>query len=222
VAGQENEFIYTIPVPPAPKGHQLEMAAVIARVFGVEPDLAHWRPQITLSDAEHAHADKRWRAVESRSASAAPRRLLVNVSAAIAKRRWPIERYIDVVRQIRLRHPDLAVAVIGAPDERETVRVVAEAANAMPVDTPRVRDAFALVAHADAVFTPDTSITHAAVAFDIPVALFILTASDAYVPWRTRHRLVWVHERTFANLPSEPVIQAVDDLLQGTELRARV
>jgi ADP-heptose:LPS heptosyltransferase len=221
VAGQENEFIYTIPVTPAPKGHQLEMAAVIARVFGVEPDLDHWRPQIALSADERSAAEGQWRAIESSAGSPVPRRLLVNISAAIAKRRWPAERYIAVVRETRRRHPDVAIAVIGAPDEREIVRAVADAVNATAVDTPRVRDAFALVAAADAVFTPDTSITHAAVAFEVPVALFILTSSDAYVPWRTTHRLVWVRERSFADLRAEPVIEAVDDLLRASGRRLR-
>jgi ADP-heptose:LPS heptosyltransferase len=221
VAGQENEFIYTIPVQPAPPGHQLEMAAVIAPVFGVAPDLERWRPQIVLTDDERNRANERWSEIESHTGTARRRRLLMNVSAAIAKRRWPSERYVAVGREIRRRHPDLAIGVIGAPAEHEIVRTVAEAASATAVETPHVRDAFALVEAADAVFTPDTSITHAAVAFDIPVAVFILTSSDAYVPWRTEHRLVWVRERSFADRPAEPVIDALDDLLRGVEPRVR-
>ncbi|HSJ65966.1 MAG TPA: glycosyltransferase family 9 protein [Gemmatimonadaceae bacterium] len=221
VAGQENEFIYTIPVAPAPRGHQLEMAAVIARVFGVEPDLERWRPEIALTNDEKARADEAWRGVEARAAVATPRRLLVNASAAIAKRQWPRERYIAVVRDVARRHPDLAIGVIGAPREWEVVRAIAEAVGASALETPGVRDAFALVAGADAIFTPDTSITHAAVAFRVPVAVFILTSSAAYVPWRVPHRLVWVHERTFADLPAEPVIEAVDDLLRNAAPRRR-
>ena len=221
VAGQENEFIYTVPVRPEAASHQLEMASVIARVFGVEPDLDRWRPSIVLTQAERERGESRWRDVESRSGTPRPRRLLMNVSAAIAKRRWPSERYIAVAQEIRRRHEDLAIAVIGAPGQQDIVRAVAAAAGASALDTPGVRDAFAVVAGADAVFTPDTSITHAAVAFEIPVAVFILTSSAAYVPWRVPHRLVWVHERTFADLPAEPVIQAVNDLLASVERRAR-
>ena len=219
VGGQENEFIYTIPVPPATPGHQLEMASVIARVFGVEPDLDRWRPTIVLTRAEREWGAARWRDVEAQNEVANPRRLLMNVSAAIAKRRWPSERYIAVAQEIRRRHPDLAIGVIGAPGEQHVVRAVADSAGATALETPNVRDAFSLVAGADAVFTPDTSITHAAVAFEIPVALFILTSSAAYVPWRVPHRLVWVHERTFADLCAEPVIEAVDDLLRIVQRR---
>lgn len=221
VAGQENEFIYTVPVPPSPPAHQLEMASVIARVFGVEPNLDRWRPAIALTEQERKWGEGRWREIEERSGSAEPRRLLMNVSAAIAKRRWPIERYIAVAREIRRRHADLAIGVIGAPGEQDVVRAVAQSAAATPLETASVRHAFAVVAGADAVFTPDTSITHAAVAFEIPVAVFILTASAAYVPWRVPHRLVWVHERTFADLPSEPVIEALDDLLSTVTRRPR-
>lgn len=221
VAGQENEFIYTVPVPPSGEGHQLEMASVIARVFGVEPDFDRWRPTIALSAAERDEGERRWREVEATTGKAAPRRLLMNVSAAIAKRRWPSERYIAVAREIRKRHADLAIGVIGAPGEREVVRAIAESVGATALDTPSVREAFSLVAAADAVLTPDTSITHAAVAFEIPVTVFILTSSSAYVPWRVPHRLVWVHERTFADLPAAPVIEAVDDLLRGVVRRPR-
>ena len=221
VAGQENEFIYTIPVPPAPAGHQLEMAAVIARVFGVEPDLEDWRPSIALSTAELEGGERRWRQIEGASSIAKPRRLLMNVSAAIAKRRWPSERYIAVANAVRARHPDIVISVIGAPGEWNTVREIASACGATAVDTPAVRDAFAMVAAADAVFTPDTSITHAAVAFQVPVALFILTSSAAYVPWRVPHRLVWVKERSFADLEAAPVIDAVDSLLRMVERPAR-
>ncbi|MGI8842651.1 MAG: glycosyltransferase family 9 protein [Gemmatimonadaceae bacterium] len=221
VAGQENEFIYTIPVAPAPAGHQLEMAAVIARVFGVEPDLDNWRPSIALSAGELEGGERRWREVERASSIDTPRRLLMNLSAAIAKRRWPGERYVAVANAVRARHPDIAIVVIGAPAERSVVREIAAACGATPVDTPMVRDAFAMVAAADAVFTPDTSITHAAVAFEVPVALFILTSSAAYVPWRVPHRVVWVKERSFADLGAEPVIQAVDSLLREAPRRSR-
>lgn len=221
VAGQENEFIYTIPVAPAPPGHQIEMAAVIARVFGVEPDLNDWRPSIALSMAELEGGEGRWQQIEHASSITKPRRLLMNVSAAIAKRRWPSERYVAVAKAVRARHPDIVIAVIGAPGEWNTVREIASACGATAVDTGTVRDAFALVAAADAVFTPDTSITHAAVAFQIPVALFILTSSAAYVPWRVPHRLVWVKERSFADLEAAPVIDAVDSLLRDAKRRQR-
>jgi ADP-heptose:LPS heptosyltransferase len=221
VAGQENEFVYTIPVPPAVAGHQLEMAAVIARVFGIEPDFDRWRPAIALTSGERAWGADRWLEIEARATVGQPRRLLVNVSAAIAKRQWPSERYVAVVREIVRRHPDLAIGMIGAPREGDTVRAIAAATGATAVETPRVRDAFALVAGADAVFTPDTSITHAAVAFEVPVALFILTSSAAYVPWRIPHRLVWVQERTFADLPWEPVVDALDELLRTVASRSR-
>lgn len=221
VAGQENEFIYNVPVTPAPPGHQLEMASVIARVFGVEPDLDDWRPHIELTDAEREWGEARWREIESRTAIADSRRLLMNVSAAIAKRRWPVDRYVQVGREIRTRHPDLAIAVIGAPREQGIARGIAEEIGGMMVETPRVRDAFGLVAAADAVFTPDTSITHAAVAFEKPVAVFILASSAAYTPWRVPHRLVWVQERTFADLAAEPVIEALHELLAEVPCRTR-
>lgn len=219
VGGQENEFIYTIPVPPGPPGHQLEMASVLARVFDVEPDWERWRPQVELTDAERGAAEERWQRVERESGLAGPRRLLVNLSATHAARRWPDERFVETIRTVRQRHRDLAVGVIGSPAERGSVDTVGRLAGVTPVHTPSVRDAIALVSLADMVFTPDTSITHAATAFEVPVVVMLRAIAAPYLPWRVPYRAIWGEAAAFSDLPVERLVGALDELLAETAAR---
>lgn len=216
VAGQENDYIYTIAVPPGPPGHTIETSAVVARAFGVEPRWTEWRPSVELSDDERAVAEAAWKRVADESGAQDPRRLLVNVSATHAIRRWPDERFVALLRDARVRHPDLAVAVIGTPAERTRIEAIARDAGASAVQTASVRQAIALVAGADVVLTPDTSITHAATAFEIPVVVILRPSMARFLPWRTPHRAVWVASESFTELPVEPVAEALESLLAET------
>jgi ADP-heptose:LPS heptosyltransferase len=217
VAGQPNEFIYTIAVPPAPAGHQMEMASVVASVFGVTPNMEAWRPRIYLSESELAVAAQLWRGAQrdpALSGRARSRRFLVNISATHAKRRWPDEKFIQAVTEIRARHPDLVTGVIGSPADADSVARVASATGGAALSTPGIRDALALVESADLVLTPDTSITHAASAFQTPVVVILRPAMKHYLPFQVPHRAVWVESDTFESLPVAPVVEAVDSLLR--------
>lgn len=220
VAGQASEFIYTHAEPPGPPGHQVEIASVIARAFGVEPEWDAWRPRVYLTEAERAVAEERWVRVDRESGVAEPRRLLVNLSASHSSRRWPDERFVETIRALRQRHRDLAVGVMGAPAERASVDTVARLAGVTPIQAPSIREAFAVVAAADVVFTPDTSITHAATAFEKPVAVMLRRVLEHFLPWRVSYRAIWVESETFAGLPAERVIGALDDLLAEVPLRS--
>jgi ADP-heptose:LPS heptosyltransferase len=105
-------------------------------------------------------------AAKWRSAGASGgQRVLVNVSAGTAIRQWQTDRYAAAIAHLRLRLPDATVLITGAPGDEDRVSEVASLSGSTPVATPRLMDAFALVATADFVFTPDTSIAHAASAF---------------------------------------------------------
>ena len=81
-------------------------------------------------------------------------------------RLWPDEHYVAVMRaHPRARLGRRRLRVIAAPAEAERGETIARDGGGEFVKTPSIRDAFALVATADFVFTPDTSIAHAASAF---------------------------------------------------------
>jgi ADP-heptose:LPS heptosyltransferase len=82
------------------------------------------------------------------------------------------------------------------------------------VATPRLREAIALVATADFVFTPDTSIVHAASAFRRPaVAIYARGKKSDWSLYGTVGRSIEHTEPDLSGLPLEPVLAAVDEVL---------
>jgi len=141
----------------------IELGA-LAAAFGVDPKSVDWRPELYVSPQKLEEAAARWRSTGSPHG----RRVLVNVSAGTAIRQWQIEKYAAVIAHIRARWPDAVVMITGAPDDQARVNDVARLSASTPAPTPKLIDVFALVATADFVFTPDTSIAHAASAFQVP------------------------------------------------------
>jgi len=213
VSGLGNEAYFTVPVPPPAPGadHIVEHLAALAAAFGVDPQSADFRPRIYLSSAERAQAAAVWR---THGGAQAGRRLLVNVSAAIPRRRWPDDRFASVIRHLVSKKPRLATIVIGAPNEVDRVVEIAGAAGVAAVRTPTIRDALALVATADFVLTPDTSIGHAAAAFAKPaVVLYPQGNATRWGLYRAPGYEISSPETALSSLPVEPVLDALDRLL---------
>jgi ADP-heptose:LPS heptosyltransferase len=199
--------------------HYIEGSKRLAVPFGVNPESVDWQPEIFLSDEERAQAEEHWREA---SALATPpdgtrygttRRLLVNLSASEPKRRWPDGKFVATLRGVRARAPHMPIIVIGLPSEWESVSKVASAVHALPVLTPQLRDAFALVGTSDLVFTPDTSISHAASAFRKPSLVLLKREHKPYAPWNTPGEIIAWHEDQIHQLPHERVSEALDRLL---------
>jgi ADP-heptose:LPS heptosyltransferase len=171
ISGRGNDAAINVSVPPA-GGMQympVELGA-LAAAFGVNPKAIDWRPELQVSPAKLDEAAQRWRSAGAHEplvadASRGKRRVLVNVSAGTAIRQWQLEKYAAVIAHIRKRWPEAAVLITGAPNDQQRVDEVARLSGSTPAPTPRLLDVFALVATADLVFTPDTSIAHVASAF---------------------------------------------------------
>jgi len=69
------------------------------------------------------------------------------------------------MRHIRTKSPSSVIKVIASPAEASRGGSIAQQGHGEFVRTKAIRDAMALVATADFVFTPDTSIAHAVSAF---------------------------------------------------------
>jgi ADP-heptose:LPS heptosyltransferase len=207
IGGRANDFIYTLPVPAAsPNAHQILQSAMTARPFGVSIVETGWRPEIFLSTAEVERAEKEW------SAGKWPR-VLVNIAAGEARRRWPANRLAAAIGAVRRVAPDGSVLVMAPPAEFAEAERIADESGARAV-VPGLRDAMALVESADVVFTPDTSIAHAASAFAKPAVVMMIGGSDIFEPYETPGRFVYSPGPTLESLEAAPVIEALETVLR--------
>ncbi len=154
--GDRKPRIYNVSVPEWNRvDHYIEGSKCLVVPFGVNPATVDWQPEIFLSKDERTWAEERWNEARSLIASSAAessanaKSLLVNLSASEPKRRWPDGKFIATLQAARSRAPNMPMVVIGLPSEWESVQKVANTVRALPVLTPQLRDAFALVGTAD-------------------------------------------------------------------------
>lgn len=212
VGGGNNDLIYNVRVQQYDRSvPYIEGSKALSLPFGVDPNAVDWQPQIFLSPAEREVADAQWKRATSGAYSGT--RLLVNLSASEAKRRWPDERFMEVLSRARRIAPSLPMIVIGLPSEWDSVRRVAESVRARPVETPDLRQALALVGTSGMVFTPDTSISHAASAFRKPAVVLLKREHHPYAPYKIPGENIFWDGNEITTLPVEIVSDAVERLI---------
>ena len=213
VSGRGNDAALTLPVAPDSDAvHIVDQLAVLATPFGVDRQRTSHRPEIYLHERERERATAVWRAASERSG----RRLLVNISVGRAFRRWPDDQFVAVIRHVLAREPRANVVVISVPDDRGRAEAIAADSGARFVPTPTLREAFALVAAADILFTPDTGIAHAASAFQRPaVVMHIGGTAKQWGLYRSPGEELSSRDGSLESLELEPVIAALDRLSAG-------
>jgi len=218
--GDREPRIYNVNVPEWNRvDHYIEGSKHLAVPFGVDPQSVDWQPEIFLSAEERARAEEWWTeardlvAPREGATTGVVKRLLVNLSASEPKRRWPNGKFIVTLQAARVHAPNMPIIVIGLPSEWEGVSEVAAEVNGLAVSTPKLRDAFALVGTSDMVFTPDTSISHAASAFRKPSLVLLKREHKPYGPWNTPGEIIAWKEEEIHQLPHERVSEALDKLL---------
>jgi ADP-heptose:LPS heptosyltransferase len=218
--GDKKPRIYNVAVPEWNRvDHYIEGSKQLAVPFGVNPASVDWQPEIFLSPEERTRADEMWKEAASlvsfgtAEAENGGKRLLVNLSASEPKRRWPDGKFIVTLQSARARFPDMQMIIMGLPSEWASVQRVANAVRALPAATPKLRDAFGLVGTADLVFTPDTSISHAASAFRKPSLVLLKREHRPYAPYNTPGEILAWNEDEIQQLPHERVAKALAKLL---------
>jgi ADP-heptose:LPS heptosyltransferase len=97
--------------------------------------------------------------------------VLVNISAGRAHHYWPDDRFVRVLQSVVSAFRNAEVVVVSSPADRERAEAIAERGGGRLVADEGIRNAMSIVACADIVFTPDTSISHVCSAFDKPVVV---------------------------------------------------
>jgi ADP-heptose:LPS heptosyltransferase len=209
IAGRGNDAAFNVRVPStaSPDAHMVDRLADLARPFGVPLDSRARQPVLQITTEERARADAVW-------GTPAARRVLINVSAGTSERVWGEDKYVAVMQHVRDREPTTRFIIIAAPLERERGERVARAGGGTFVPTPMMRGALALVATADFVLTPDTSIAHAASAFRRPaVAMYVRNKAKPWGLYGSMGRNVEHSEPTLETLPVERVTDAIDEMM---------
>jgi ADP-heptose:LPS heptosyltransferase len=215
IAGRGNDAAYTLPVPPGAGTHMADRIAALAAAFGVRVPVGGARPALALSDDERARAAEAWAAVPGGGP-----RLLLNLSAGAVERRFPAAWWAAVLAEAGARPPAVRLLVMGAPPDRPAAEAVAAEAGGAAA-TPPLRDAFALVAAADVVLTPDTSVVHAASAFARPaVVVGPARYAELWGPYEGLGRFVAVAGPAAAQ-PTAPAAAALAAVLAGAAAGAR-
>src|SRR5687767_10434714 len=177
LAGRENDFVYTIPIHASNEdAHHSRYTASLGLPFGVDPATLDTQPAIALTDVEREEGERAWSSV----ASDGPR-LLVNISSLNECRRWDDAAYSTALRGIRRERPDVLIAIIGGPGDEARATAMARGVGAIAM-VPPLRVAFAAIASATLLLTPDTSMSHAAAAVGTPVVVMLPTGHEPLVP----------------------------------------
>lgn len=210
--GNDAAFNITVRDTAAVDAHMVDRIACLATAFGDELSAEDRQPVLELTPEELARANDAW----GQTAADQPR-ILINVSAGTSDRRWPDDRYVAVMRHLLERAPDAIIRVISSPAEAPLAEGIARGGGGAAVRTPGFRDAIALVATADFVFTPDTSIAHAASAFGRPaVAMYRLGTKTRWAIQSRPAQSIEHHSSNLRDLSLDRVLPAVDDVWDAT------
>jgi len=146
----------------------------------------------------------------------------IHVSARRPAQRWPLERYAALAAALAQRGRVLLLWAPGPKDDprhpgddEAAAHILqrAQHANVLPVPTPELRTLIAALSLADRVICPDGGAMHLAAALGKPVvALFGDSPVERWRPWGVPHRVVRPDSRNLADLPLEPVLDALRSL----------
>lgn len=133
-----------------------------------------------------------------------------NSGDLVPLRRWPHERYVELVRRVLAADPELSVVVTGGPDE-----VSAAGALVGDVDSPRcvsiagrttLHDLVVLYGMASVLVTNDSGPAHYAALSDVEVVTLFGPESPAVFGSRSpRSTAIW------SGLPCSPCVNALND-----------
>jgi ADP-heptose:LPS heptosyltransferase len=205
--------LYTLPArPKAEAGHHVEYMAAVLEPFGLDVSSVDLRTELSVTDDERAWAEQRWNDAGIAEVARRSQRLLINVSAGRPWRRWPDERFEAVMRSLRAHHAGMTILVIADLKEFASSQRIAAAGGGMAVRAT-IREAFALVATADLVLTPDTSISHAAGALGTPAVVMIPRHISDFVPYRAEGQNVFADTGDVLSIGIDEVLAAVKSTL---------
>jgi len=175
--GWFDRWLVTDQIPQDYSVHSVVNNNRLLGVLGIEPQLPSHSYELHLSADEEAFAAQ---FIEAESLEG-QRLLGVHVGSGgtknLALRRWPLDHYQELFREVHRRAPGLRILLFGGPEEQavheQLVRAIPHGLS-LP-RTPTLRKAAALVKRCDAFISVDTVFMHLAAAVRVPRQLVIET-----------------------------------------------
>ena len=173
----------------------------LTNIVGLEPETVETKAHPYLSPEALAQADEFVMSLNLDSGSgAAPMLVGVNLSVGQPTRKWPTEKYRELLDRIsRARKERVRLILFTAPDERQLAEELLENAPDSVTQLPpglTLVEASAIIARLDLMISPDTSIIHIARAFDLPVVGLYTRAMINFRQW---HPFEFVHGTVVSN-----------------------
>jgi ADP-heptose:LPS heptosyltransferase len=185
--------------------HEVERTFELARRLGIT---AAPGPVRVFADAG------RTAALQAKHALADP--VAVHISARRPRQQWPLERYVELVRELARHGQVMLLWAPGAkgdprhPGDDEAAALVAARAPCVPVETRSLPALIAALALAKRVVCPDGGAMHLAAGLGKPVvALFGDSPVERWRPWGVAHRVVRPASHDLRDLPLAPVLDAL-------------
>lgn len=174
--GLLDRFLVNRTLPQDYQKHTVENNLNLLELLGKRPLLPAHPLEVTLSTADQEWADAFLRANDL----AGRQRLGLHVGSGGTKnlklKRWPLEQYIALLKQVRHSRPELAVLLFGGPEEEPALeRIRAEVGGLMliRVRSQTLRQAGALMQRCTAFLSVDTALMHLAAAVRAPGQIVI-------------------------------------------------
>ncbi|KTD25543.1 glycosyltransferase family 9 protein [Legionella maceachernii] len=163
--------------------HTLDGFLKFASALGIEKKELRW--DLPISQADHA-----WARAHLPASSPI---LVVNPAASKPERSWPLERYVEVIKEAQKRWQVQVVLTGGPSDYDRTLanEIMKQVACTDLVGKTKPKQLLAVISHAHAVLCPDTGPSHMGAAVGTPVvALHAVTSAEVSGPYTFRHLAV--------------------------------
>ena len=180
--------------------HCVENNLALLNFLGALPKLERHSYELFLSDAE------RRRAEDFLAGRGLQRSALLGIHVGsgstknLALRRWPLACYLELIKELNRAFPDLAVLLLGGPEEEKDHEQLLAGVDRKRVFAPQTanfREAAALLGKCRLFLSVDTALMHLAAAMKVPGQIVIETP--------TRNKTVEPYGRPFVLVPNPAV-----------------
>lgn len=158
--------------------HCAENNLALLKLAGAEPKLERHEYEIFPSDADCQWAEN----FIVKNGLAGTKLMGIHVGSGgtknLALRRWPVAYYGELIRQITSAHRDVAVLLLGGPEEEQAHGQLVSSRDGKRVLAPRTENlcqAAALLSHCRLFLSVDTALMHVAAAVKVPGQIVIET-----------------------------------------------